>query len=651
MEPDSPIPFVCPSCRETLAFMDTEISCPGCGRAYRIDSNGIYRFTEEDFYYREIPRADLRTILDDPEATRAELLARFDRHLREKDVSYETFVKGYALNAERGAGIYLLDLGRKSTVLDFGSGWGNLTRVAADVAMTVVSMDLTYESLLFSKILGGRDNITFVHGGDGSALPFPDQTFDAVILNGVLEWIPEGRDPAVSPKAVQERFLREMHRILKPDGQIYIGIENRFGLFYWFGVREDHTGLRFGALLPRALSNAYSRLLRRRPYRTYTYGYAGYLSLLGDAGFQAEIYHPWRDYRDFKEIYVGDGVEEVRFSAVRRRKKFLAFLGNTILKIVKKTVSMRKASPSYMIVGHKSARTVSRSILSRILDLEGDTLRDARCIHVTGEKALWIRTNRNFYKIPVTQRARKGVRREIESRQTIRNDFPRLAGFLGEGEGLIHHEGIPCFVTPLLAPLSMNDRELSRQVAAYFEVVSLYGRSAQIDVPSKIGHVADLITEMGGGGKSRLSPLRKAFEGACFPVGPTHGDFYENNLLQDSGAGLKIVDWVRFEPDGVWPADLFHFFVKKEEKRRREDWWQVVARMLQTDLLRTTIQKALGEQDVPYRLLLAYYALHQLEMVLRNTEHISHMDGHWRRNTEAFLGVLFDHWRGSHYCA
>jgi SAM-dependent methyltransferase len=644
MEPKAPIEFVCPSCRQSLEFIDAKALCAGCGKAVRMDSNGIYRFTEGGYYYREVPKADLSAILDHPERTKAGLLARFDQYLREQDVSYETFVKRYAFNAERGAGIYLLDIGQDSVVLDFGSGWGNLTRVAADVAMTVVSMDLTYESLLFSKTLGDRNNVISVHGGDGNHLPFSSHTFDAVILNGVLEWIPEGKDLTVSPRTVQERFLREVHRILKPSGQAYIGIENRFGLFYWFGIREDHTGLRFGALLPRGLSNIYSKLLRRKPYRTYTYGYAGYLSLLKDAGFQAEIYHPWMDYRDFREIHSGGTLKRVRFSAVRKRKKVLAFLGNAILEIAKKTSSMKKISPSYMIVGHKSAQTVSQSILSNILNLGGDSLQDAGCTHVSGEKALWIRTNKNFYKIPFTQRAREGILNEIRSRKEIRKSFPRLSMFLCDQGRILHYEGIPCFVTPLHAHLSMSEKELSDQVEAYFDSVSRYSRSARIEIFSNIGNVYDFIMNSSENGENYLAPFRKAAEGEWFPVGPTHGDFYKDNLLQDSNAKIRIVDWARFEPDGVWPVDSFHYFVKKEEKKRREDWWQVVVRMVESDLLRNRIQEAIGRQKVSYGLLLAYYALHQLEMVLRNTEHVSHIDGHWRRKTEAFLEILFKNW-------
>jgi putative transposon-encoded protein len=93
------------------------------------------------------------------------------------------------------------------------------------------------------------------------------------------------------------------------------------------------------------------------------------------------------------------------------------------------------------------------------------------------------------------------------SRQKIRQDFPRLAGFLCDREKLVHVEGIPCFVIPLLDPLAMGDRELSHQVEAYFESVSRYGRSARVDVPSKIGNVIDFIMNLdqGGGNVSRLS--------------------------------------------------------------------------------------------------------------------------------------------------
>src|SRR5207247_3905314 len=98
----------------------------------------------------------------------------------------------------------------------------------------------------------------------------------------------------------QIEFLEEVHRILKPDGHLYIGIENRYGYGYFFGVPEDHTGVKYAALAPRWLADVLVTRANGHPYRTYTYSYAGLRSLLGEAGFpSASFFAPIPDYRDF----------------------------------------------------------------------------------------------------------------------------------------------------------------------------------------------------------------------------------------------------------------------------------------------------------------------------------------------------------------
>ena len=58
--------------------------------------------------------------------------------------------------------------------------------------------------------LAGAANVD-VRGGDAIALPVDTESADVVISNGVLNLIPE-KDTAV----------REMHRVLKPGGQLLL---------------------------------------------------------------------------------------------------------------------------------------------------------------------------------------------------------------------------------------------------------------------------------------------------------------------------------------------------------------------------------------------------------------------------------------------
>ena len=132
-------------------------------------------------------------------------------------------------------------------------------------------------------------------------LPFRTGTFDAVVLNGVLEWVPVTAVGA--PRQCQLAMLRELRRLLKTNGQLYVGIENRVGLKYFRGAIDEHSHLKFTSLMPRRLANAWSRARRNQDYRTYTYSRRGYAKLLREAGFtQVDFYCPYPDYREFDRL-------------------------------------------------------------------------------------------------------------------------------------------------------------------------------------------------------------------------------------------------------------------------------------------------------------------------------------------------------------
>jgi hypothetical protein len=91
-------------------------------------------------------------------------------------------------------------------------------------------------------------------------------------------------DPNPNPTKAQLNLLLKTKSLLKNDGCLYVGIENRFGFLYFLGAK-DHDGLPFTSVLPRKVSNFVSKTLSGREYRTYTYSAIGYRNLLRKAGF------------------------------------------------------------------------------------------------------------------------------------------------------------------------------------------------------------------------------------------------------------------------------------------------------------------------------------------------------------------------------
>ena len=115
-----------------------------------------------------------------------------------------------------------LDLQPGHRVLDMGAGAGRhafeVYRRGADIVALDYSLaDLKDVSSLFSAMQGAGEapagtSATTVNG-DGTCLPFPDDTFDRIICSEVMEHIPD--DAAAA---------RELARVLKPGGTMAVTV-------------------------------------------------------------------------------------------------------------------------------------------------------------------------------------------------------------------------------------------------------------------------------------------------------------------------------------------------------------------------------------------------------------------------------------------
>lgn len=101
-------------------------------------------------------------------------------------------------------------------VLDLGSGGGLDAILAAQAvgpAGSVTGLDFAGSMVEKATAVAARlgiSNVTFVQGA-AEAMPFPDETFDAVLVNGLLNLCPD--------KAV---VAHELFRVLKPGGRAVV---------------------------------------------------------------------------------------------------------------------------------------------------------------------------------------------------------------------------------------------------------------------------------------------------------------------------------------------------------------------------------------------------------------------------------------------
>jgi SAM-dependent methyltransferase len=240
---------------------------------------GIASFLSTDFYWGEITRPEMRALLEDiakrgwQEVVYRELPRRYPDRYR------------YIFHPIRADWFYLGGVQQRQAALDLGAGWGGLSLRLSRLFHQVVAVEAVWERIKFASMLfqqEGASNVLPLHA-DIHHLPLPKESFDLVVMNGVLEWAALGGE-AADPEAAQRKLLAKVWELLRPGGSLYIGIENRFALIFLIGGR-DHGQSRGMGVLPRPLARWYGRLSGVPGRHPLTHSPAGYRRLLQQNGF------------------------------------------------------------------------------------------------------------------------------------------------------------------------------------------------------------------------------------------------------------------------------------------------------------------------------------------------------------------------------
>ena len=280
----------CIECHAKLIVSKERCACPRCGSQWPI-TNGIPRFfSAPEYYWGEIARNEARELL---EASRK---GSWEKAVRVKFPEADDMHYGL-LDPQRAAWLPLLALDERSVALDIGCGYGAITHSIARVAGEVYAIEPIPERIEFAQERLRQEGIRNVQliQASATALPLSENSFDLVVVNGILEWVGEW-DWRGDPRKVQLRFLSNVRRLLKEDGILVIGIENRFGYGLVLGA-PDHSGIGYTSLVPRRAASFLlrhssachhrTRLNPQKTYRTYTYSQRGYGKLLNESGFDA----------------------------------------------------------------------------------------------------------------------------------------------------------------------------------------------------------------------------------------------------------------------------------------------------------------------------------------------------------------------------
>ncbi len=196
----------------------------------------------------------------------------------------------YHLSPLRGNIVQWMPMEPDAKVLEVGSGCGAITGTLAEKAMKVDCVDLSRRRSLVNAYRNrSRDNVTIHVGNFRDIEPDLPTDYDYICLIGVFEY---GR-AYIGGETPYEDFLNILKKHLAPTGHLVIAIENKFGLKYWAGCREDHNGDYFSGLEDYP-DGGTARTFTRK----------GLENLLLGAGLRDySFYYPYPDYKFMHTVF------------------------------------------------------------------------------------------------------------------------------------------------------------------------------------------------------------------------------------------------------------------------------------------------------------------------------------------------------------
>ena len=170
-------------------------------------------------------------------------------------------------------------------VLEIGAGCGAVTGTLARKAGKVTVSELSYKRSLINAYRNkDASNIEILVGNFEDIEPELTEEYDYIFLIGVLEYA--GSYISRSDGDPYLAMLQMLIPHLAQGGEIVIAIENKYGMKYLSGCREDHTGKFFDGI------EGYQG---NKSVRTFSRN--GLLSLARQSGLRAEFYYPYPDYK------------------------------------------------------------------------------------------------------------------------------------------------------------------------------------------------------------------------------------------------------------------------------------------------------------------------------------------------------------------
>lgn len=186
-----------------------------------------------------------------------------------------------------------LPITKRDEVLEIGADCGAITGALARKANSVDALELSMKKTLINAYRHkDYTNIRLMTGDFQAIEDHLEKRYNYIVLIGTFAFIKnywKSSNPHLD-------FLRMLQKHLLPGGKVVIAIENKYGLKYWAGCREEHTGKMFEGIEGYRIQ---SNIL--------TFGRNEMIEMVREAGYkEVKFYYPYPDYNFPIDIFSDD---------------------------------------------------------------------------------------------------------------------------------------------------------------------------------------------------------------------------------------------------------------------------------------------------------------------------------------------------------
>ena len=296
-----------------------------------------------------------------------------------------------------------------ATCLEIGSGCGAISGLLCERMKKVVSVELSKQRADINMARHERVPNLEIWVGNLNDMVFGEQ-FDYIVLNGVFEYAPgftEGDQPC-------ETFLKNIKRLLKPEGILLIAIENRFGLKYFAGAPEDHTNGYFDGIAGYPDNHS---------VRTFSKG--EWERLMEACGFSYHrFYYPYPDYKFPREVFTDESLKEQKYGLPTwnfTKYRMALFREGQVAETIQQDGRMDYFANSFLIEMSRNQIRADKKVLYAKMSTDRDR---HFSIATTIEE-------QNGEKVVVKQPMTNEAKRHLQNMQNKQKDYGSWSGLVG----------------------------------------------------------------------------------------------------------------------------------------------------------------------------------------------------------------------------